>query len=65
MTKEGYTHVLIPTSLHSVLKCKAKDHNISIWRVIEDGVLGVKPPAHNRAATGSNPVRPIIDFWIV
>ena len=36
MTKLGYTHLLIPKSLHSVLKENAKEHKISIWRYIEN-----------------------------
>ena len=36
MTKAGYTHVLIPKSFHSVLKEKADEKEISIWRYIEN-----------------------------
>ncbi len=40
MTKEGYTHVLIPISLHSVLKENAKISKTSIWRYIEELLEG-------------------------
>ena len=35
MTRNGYTHVLIPKSFHSVLKIKAKKNETSIWRYID------------------------------
>ena len=35
MTRAGYTHVLIPTSLHSVVKEKAFLHKISVERYIQ------------------------------
>ena len=35
MTRKGYTHVLIPISLHSVLKEKAKEQKIGIGRYIQ------------------------------
>jgi hypothetical protein len=57
MTREGYTHVLIPKSLHSVLKENTKEQEISISKYIQ-GLI--ENTAHNRAVTGSNPVRPIL-----
>ncbi len=42
MTKKGYTHVLIPEFLHSVLRENAKDNKTSIWRYIE-GLLDGNP----------------------
>ncbi len=36
MTKKGYTHVLIPKILHSVLKENAKNSKTSIWKYIND-----------------------------
>ncbi len=36
MTKKGYTHVLIPKILHSVLKENAKNGKTSVWRYIND-----------------------------
>ncbi len=36
MTKPEYTHVLIPKTLHSILKDNAKNENTSIWRYIYD-----------------------------
>ena len=59
MTKPGYTHVLIPKSLHSVLKEKAKGQELSIGRYIQTLIENEATTAHNRAVTGSNPVRPI------
>ena len=35
MTKPGYTHVLIPKSLHSVLKDNAKEQELSIGKYIQ------------------------------
>ena len=35
MTREGYTHVLIPKSFHSVLKVEAEKNKTSIWRYID------------------------------
>gem|GEM_PF-2740192 len=35
MTREGYTHVLIPNSFHSVLKAEAEKNKTSIWRFID------------------------------
>jgi len=35
MTREGYTHVLIPNSFHSVLKVEAEKNKTSIWRYID------------------------------
>ncbi len=42
MTKPGYTHVLIPESLHSVLRENAKEQKTSIWRYIA-GLLKGNP----------------------
>ena len=36
MTKPGYTHVLIPKSLHSQIKVEAEKNEISIWRYIDN-----------------------------
>jgi hypothetical protein len=35
MTREGYTHVLISKSFHSVLKAEAEKNKTSIWRYID------------------------------
>jgi len=35
MTRDGYTHVLIPKSFHSVLKAEAEKNKTSIWRFID------------------------------
>ena len=60
MTKPGYTHVLTPKSFHNVLKEKAECEKTSIWKYIQGLVENDNNMAHNRAATGSNPVRPIL-----
>src|SRR5574341_142740 len=45
ITKTGYTHVLIPESLHSVLKEKAKGQNTSISRYIQSLIDRAESPA--------------------
>ena len=35
MTKPGYTHVLIPKTLHSVLKENAECEKTSVWKYIQ------------------------------
>ncbi len=64
MTREGYTHVLIPKSLHSILKQNSEELNISIGSYICSLVRSERP-AHNRAVTGSNPVGPIYKLFKV
>ncbi len=60
VTKPGYTHVLIPKSFHSVLKEKAECEKTSVLKYIQALVEDDCNTAHNRAATSSNPVRPIL-----
>ncbi len=54
MTKAGYTHVLIPESLHSVLRYKSKEQKIStgqyIERLVESGNTHVLKPVVLRTA---------------
>jgi hypothetical protein len=59
MTKPGYTHLLISIFLHSGLKEKDRGQEISIDRYIQKPIENEGTTAHNRAATGLNPVRPI------
>ncbi len=61
MTKPGYTHVLIPKSLHSILKDKAEKAKTSIWEYIqmleekntERSIMRGSGPCD----VGSNPIR--------
>ncbi len=52
MTKKGYTHVLIPISLHSILRENAEEQKISIWRYIE-GLIGGRPARSKAQDLGS------------
>ena len=36
MTKEGYTHIIVPKDLHEILKREAKAKNISISQYITE-----------------------------
>jgi hypothetical protein len=45
MTKAGFKSVTIPEQLYQVLSLTAKINKISISKVIEQGVLGMKPPS--------------------
>jgi hypothetical protein len=60
VTKEGYRYVLISKSFHSVSKEKAECEQTSVWKYIQVLVENGCNTTHNRAATGSNPVRPIL-----
>ncbi|MFZ3168284.1 MAG: hypothetical protein WA130_11765 [Candidatus Methanoperedens sp.] len=63
MTKTGYTHVLIPKNLHSVLRENAKAQETSIWRYIEALIPSKLRQAERRTlnptAVGSNPSQPV------
>jgi hypothetical protein len=60
MPREGFTNILVRGSLHSTLKERAKGQEISIGKYIQRLIEYETNTAHNRAATGSNPVRPMI-----
>ena len=36
MTKEGYTHIIVPKELHSILKREAEERDMSISKYIEN-----------------------------
>jgi hypothetical protein len=56
MTKEGYTHVLIPKSLHSILKEKSEEQKISINGYIQNLIENAaKRLIRNQQIEGSNP----------
>ncbi len=56
MTKEGYTHVLIPKSLHSGLKEKSEEQKISISGFIQNLIENEKKGLiRNQQIEGSNP----------
>jgi hypothetical protein len=62
MTKTGFKSVTIPDSLYWVLSTTAKINKISISKVIEQGIIGVKPLSLNPTAVGSNPSQPACVF---
>ncbi len=56
MTKEGYTHVLIPKSLHSILKKKSEEQKINISGYIQNLIENEKKNLiRNQQIEGSNP----------
>jgi hypothetical protein len=74
MTKAGYNHVLIPISLHCVLRDKAKGQNISIIRYIQSIIerteslpgklVGRKPPgSSNPPSAHQSPMKAFIEIY--
>ena len=63
MTRDNYTHVLIPKSFHSVLKAEAEKNQTSIWRfiqgLVENEYSDFYSTADNREVRRSNRRGPI------
>ncbi len=49
MTREGYTHIIVPTNLHQVLKYRASEYHTSIAKYITK-LIEIKP---NQKDSGS------------
>jgi hypothetical protein len=42
MTKEGYTHIIVPKELHAILKGEAEERDMSISKYIENILSQIK-----------------------